>query len=315
MPSFEDIIKRIDKAVNKFDKRVPAIQRQMYKDISDQLRRLDVQDGRIKTTVANLRVINSIKQKLLKIILAPDYMKEVKDFAQAFNDVTKLQNEYWKTIDNKFKPKTFLKEVRNQAIQDTVKNLTASGIGATIQEQIASILRTNITTGGSYNKLTEQLRASLLNTETDGLLQKYTKQITVDAINQYSAQYTQAVSSDLGFEWFAYQGTDIETTRPFCDAMTDFRYFHVSRIPSLLKAEGLYYTDKEGNKTKVPIYKRTGLPHGLIEGTNAANFQINRGGYNCGHQVRPVPERNVPPAIRDETFAAPYYQAWKRAQG
>lgn len=315
MPKFEDIIKLIDKSIARFDKRVPAIQKQMYRDISEQLRRLDTLNGNIKTTVANLRVINSIKQKLLKLVLTPDYLDEVKKFAKAFNEVTLLQNEYWKTIDTSFKPKTFLKEVKNQAIQDTVKALTASGIGSSIADQVTAILRTNITTGGSYAKLTEQLRESLLTASTDGLLQRYTKQITTDAINQYSAQYTQAVSSDLGFEWFAYQGTDIKTTRPFCDACTDFRYFHVSRIPSMLKAEGLYYTDENGDRQKVQIYKRTGLPHGLIEGTNAANFQINRGGYNCGHQVRPVPERNVPLAIRDETFASDYYKNWKAAQG
>lgn len=315
MPKFEDILKMIDKSIARFDKRVPAIQKAMYRDISDQLRRLDVKNGNIKTTVANLRVINSIKQKLLKLVLTPEYMDEVKKFAKAFNEVTLLQNEYWKSISKDFKPKTFLKEVRTQAIQDTVKALTASGIGSTIQEQVAAILRTNITTGGSYAKLAEQLRESLLTTSTDGLLQKYTKQITTDAINQYSAQYTQAVSSDLGFEWYAYQGTDIKTTRPFCDACTDFRYFHVSRIPSMLKAEGLYYTDKNGDRKKVAIYERTGLPHGMIEGTNPANFQINRGGYNCGHQVRPVPITNVPVAIRDETFASSYYQSWKAAQG
>lgn len=312
MPTYEAIIKRIEKAVEKFNRRIPSIQRGILDDITEQLKRLDTSNGKIKTTVANLRIITSVKNKMLKLILTPEYIKEVKDFAKAFGDITVLQNEYWQSIEKTFKPKTLLKEIKKQAIADTVKNLTGQGIGATISDQISAILRTNITTGGSYAQLTRQLREKILNTTTDGALQKYTKQITTDAINQYNAQYTQAVSNDIGFEWFAYQGSDIMTTRPFCDAMTDLRYFHVTEIPRLLKAEDLYYT-KDGKKTKVPIYDKTDLPHGMIPGTNPANFQINRGGYNCGHQIRPVSENRVPQETKDRVFATAAYKAWKSA--
>lgn len=312
MPTYEAIIKRIDKAISKFNRRIPSIQKEIFNDIQEQLKRLDTSNGRIKTTVANLRIITSIKAKMLRLILTPEYIKEVKDFAKAFNEITVMQNEYWKSVEKSFTPKTLLKEIKKQAIADTVKNLTSQGIGATISDQISAILRTNITTGGSYAKLTSQLREKILNTTTDGALQKYTKQITTDAINQYNAQYTQTVSSDLGFEWFAYQGSDIMTTRPFCDAMTDIRYFHVTEIPRLLRAEGLYYI-KDGVKTKVPIYDKTKLPHGMIPGTNPANFQINRGGYNCGHQIRPVSEGLVSQEAKDRVFITPAYKSWKSA--
>lgn len=310
MPRFSSIITRIDKAINKFNDLIPKLQKDMYNEIQNELKRLDTSNGRIKTTVANLRVIISIKNKMLRLILTPEYIEEVKEFTRAFNDVTKLQNEYWRQVDSNFKQTTFLKEIRNQAITDTVAKLTESGIGSTIQEQISNILRTNITTGGSYSALTNQLRESLLTTNTDGLLQRYARQITTDSLNQYSAQYTQAVSNDLGFEWLAYQGSDITTTRPFCDAMTDLRYFHVSEIPRLLRAEDLYYI-KNGQKTKVPIYDKTKLPHGMIPGTNPANFQINRGGYNCGHQIRPVSERLVPAEIKQRVFATAAYKSFK----
>jgi hypothetical protein len=313
MARFEDILKKIDAAISKFQKRIPAIQRAIFADLEDYLKKLDTSNGRIKTTVANLRIINSIKSRLQKIILSPEYIRDVKEFAKAFNEITVLQNEYWRQVESSFKPKTFLKEVRNQAIADTVRNLTESGIGATISEQIATILRNNITAGGSYSELTRQLRESILDTANEGSLQKYTKQITTDAINQYNAQYTQAVSSDLGFEWFAYQGSDILTTRPFCDAMTDFRYFHISRVPDLLKAKDLYYM-KDGKKTKVPIYDKTKLPHGMIPGTNSANFFVNRGGYNCGHQIRPVSAALVPADIKEQTFSSDYYKRWAKVQ-
>jgi len=242
MPQFKKILTLIDKAIEKFNKRIPASQRAMLDEIELELRRLDLNGDKIKTTVANLRIVNSIKNKLQRLILTDDYRTDVKEFVRSFNDVTKLQNEYWKGIESTFKPRPLLREIRKAAITDTVKALGEAGIGTAIGEQIAGILRTNITAGGSYKQLTGQLRESLTDTDASkGLLSKYAKQITTDSINQYSATYTNTVTGDLAFEWYGYQGTDIKTTRPFCDAMTDFRYFHISEVPRLLKAEGLTY--------------------------------------------------------------------------
>lgn len=311
MATYNEIIEKIEEAVAKFNKKIPAAQRSMYEEIQLELRRLDVSNGKVKTTVANLKVIQSIKNKLMRVIMTDEYVADVKEFVKTFSELSRLQNDYWKKQEKQFKPKTLLKEIRNQAIQDTVGKLTEAGIGNLITEQIADILRTNITSGGSYKNLENQLRESLTDTKkSDGILTKNLKQVTTDSINQYNAQYTQAVSNSLNYEWFGYQGSDIKTTRPFCDAMTDFRYFHVSEVPRLLRAEDLYY-DKKGVKTKVPIYDKTGLPHGLIDGTNPENFFVRRGGYNCGHQIRPVSERLVPQDIKDRVFATEAYKRWK----
>lgn len=303
-------MKKISQAINKFNRSIPKSQRKIYEGIIEQVNRLELYaDGKIRPTVKNLSILASIKAKINRVVLTDDYKQEVRDFAKAFNDVTKLQNEYWKSLESSFKPRPLLKEIRKQAITDVVGKLTEAGIGANVSDRVIDILRTNITSGGSYRELTAQLRDGLLNTEQKGYLDKYAKQVTVDSLNQYSAQYSQVVTSDLAYEWFKYDNTDIETTRPFCDAMTDQPYFHISEIPRILRAEGLYYF-KDGVKTKVPLYDKTGLPHGMIPGTNAENFFIRRGGYQCGHQIRPVNERQVPGEVKDRVFATPEYQRW-----
>lgn len=318
MPEYKDIIKAIDEAVGKFIKKIPAAQKRMLDGITEELKRLDTSNGRIKTTVGNLKVIQSIKNKLTRLIVTPEYLKDVKEFVSQFNEITKLQNLYYQSVEADFSPRPLLREIRKQAISDTIKNLTSSGIGAAVSDQIASILRTNITSGGSYGDLSDQLREKILDTKTDGALSKYAKQITVDSLNQYSAQYSQTVSSDLGFEWYAWQGSEIMTSRPFCQAMVENnRYFHVSQIPNLLEGKDAlgnkleYIDNKNGKKLTVEIYDKTGLPAGFIPGTNAANFFINRGGYQCGHQARPVSERIVPLATREEVYSTPEYKRWK----
>jgi len=305
-----EVLNKITQAIKKFNRSIPASQRSMYDAIVEDVNRLELySDGKIRPTVKNLSILSSIKSKINRIVLTDEYKQEVREFAKAFNQVTALQNEYWKGLESTFKPRPLLKEIRKQAITDVVGKLTESGIGANVSDRIIDILRTNITAGGSYKQLTAQLRDGLLNTEQKGYLDKYAKQVTVDSLNQYNSQYTQIVSSDLGYTWFKYDNTDIDTTRPFCDAMTDQPYFHISEVPRLLRAEGLYYF-KDGVKTKVPLYDKTGLPHGMIPGTNPDNFFIRRGGYQCGHQIRPVAERQVPLEVRERVFATPEYQRW-----
>jgi hypothetical protein len=318
MPDYSDILKSIDKAIETFIDKIPAAQRRAFEGIADELKRLDTSNGKIKTTVANLKIIQSVKNKMVKLIVTDQYIKDVKAFASAFNEISALQNAYWQTVEADFTPKPLLREIRQQTIADTIKNLTASGIGNAVADQIATILRTNITSGGSYAQLTEQLREKMLNTTTEGSLQKYARQITTDSINQYNAQYTQSVSNDLGFEWYAYQGSEIQTSRPFCQAMVENnRYFHISQVPNLLlglDAQGnrLKYKDNmTGEEKTVDIYNKTGLPNGFIPGTNAANFFVNRGGYFCGHQARPVSERIVPLEVREFVYATAAYKAWK----
>lgn len=314
---YKKIQKVIEGAIEKFNRRGPAIDKLIYKTLIEELKRLDIREGRIKTTVANLRIINSIKNKLRGIIINDDYLRDVKEYVQTFNELTKLQNEYWKTIDGKYRAGAYLKEIRKQAITDTVKLLGETGVAGDAINNIGTLLSQNITTGGSYADLAKTLHENIL---VDGGFSRSARQVTVDAVNQYSAQYTQVVAADLGLNWYAYRNTTIKTTRPFCYGMTERRYFHVTEIPFLLKAELItggkltYKNPKNGQRENVEINPKTNLPNGMIKGTNASNFLINRGGYNCGHQCQPVPARNVPAGYRAEVEATPAYKRWLAAQ-
>jgi hypothetical protein len=318
MPAtFDDIQAFIDGAIEDFNKGIPGIQQDMLDNILQQLRRLDTTaKGDIKVTVANIKIINAIRQKLNRLIINDAYIDHVKAFVNTYSQVATLQNEYWKTVEKTFQPKPLLREIRQQAIATTVDSLTENGIGANIRDNITGILKSNITTGGSYKQLEGQLRESLTDTQSgDGLLTKYARQVTVDSIQQFNRTYTQTVASGLNYEWYRYAGTDIKTTRPFCFAMTDpaQRYFHISEVPALLRADDLFWTNpKTGERAKVPLYDKTGLPQGMYPGENHDNFFILLGGYNCGHQARPVSEERVPLDIRERVAATAPYKAWRK---
>ena len=317
MANFKSILDRIDEAVSTFIEKIPDSQTDMLQALDEELRSLDLQDGKIKPTVANIKIITNIKNKLLKVILTDAYKSQVKQFLKAFNEITTLQNLYWVSVESTFKPSSLLKQVKQLAIQDTVQKLMENGIDANVATPISDILKQNITHGGSYKELQAQLREAITTTDkSPGLLDRYTKKITVDSINQYSRNYTQIASSDLGFEWYAYQNTLINTSRPFCIAMHERRYFHVSEIPDLLEAKGLYYT-KGGKQLKVPLNAKTGLPDGMYPTTTAANFLTLLGGYNCGHQVGPVSDflvKKQAPDVYARVTATAAYKRWAAAK-
>lgn len=316
--NFRKILDRIDDSISSFIERIPASQTDMLEALDEELRKLDLDNGKIKPTVKNIKIITNIKNKLLKVILTDGYKAQVKDFLNSFNEITVLQNEFWRGVEKKFKPSSVLKEIKKVAIEDTAAKLMEAGLEGNIVQPIKDVLTMNVTQGGSYKDMQKQLKESIATTPTStGLLDRYARQVTVDSVNQYNRNYTQIVSSDLGFEWFAYQNTLINTSRPFCKAMHERRYFHISEIPDLLEAKGLYYTDKKGKRKKVPINPKTNLPDGMYSTTNVSNFITLLGGYNCGHQAGPVSANLVKiqaPELYNTVTNSAGYKRWQSAK-
>lgn len=285
------LIKVLESSVDDFTKAVPGIQDQIFAQVTKLIKDLEVSNGRIKNNIANIRTVGKIKTELRKIILSKDYLKNVSKYIKQFDTVTALQNRYFNSLQAEFSTGKIYEEIKAQAVESAMESLTESGITQNVIKPIQDILRQNITGGGTIAKFVGQMREFITNTDAgDGKLLKYSKQIVTDSINQYNRQYGQIVSDDLGWNWFEYSGSIIKTSREFCIHMVKKRYVHRSEFTTVLKG------DIDGKK--IPVSDRTGLPYGLIDGTDQYNFPVLAGGYQCGHLVRPIPDVIVPVAIR-----------------
>lgn len=311
MADFKALIQLISDAVDKFNAQVPGIQTSMLNDVMLLIKQLDTDGDTIKVSATNLKILSQVKSKLQDIILNDSYVKSVKDFVSNYDEVVKLQNNYFSAVEDKFKPPKLASAIKKEAINSVVNDLTENGLSANITDPVYDMLRQATTSGGSYSTLNNQLRDFLINNNSgEGQLLKYTKQITTDSLNQFSGQYTQLISSDLYFEWFRYSGTNIETSRPFCLACTDRKYFHISELPKVLRGEFEGFRKYNGK-----LNPKTHLPAGMIPGTDISNFMVNRGGYNCGHQWRPVSADLVPDDIKQRVYASEDYKTWAIASG
>ena len=284
------VLKEIQTTIDNFNSSIPALQQQVFDEIVNISKELDTDGKNIKTSVKNLKLLARIKVKIEKIIYSKEYEAQLKEYLRAYNVITTLQNDYFKEIDNKFKPTALSTEIKAQSVQSTIESLGRAGIANNVSQRILDNIRNNIVSGATFTQFNKSLRELVLDTDSgQGLLVRYTKQISTDAINQFSANYTQVAVSDLGLEWYQYVGTLIETSRCFCEALVEKRYVHVSEIPKIVKGEFKEYKEKE-----CEINPKTNLPHGMVAGTTSSNFPIYRGGYNCGHQLIAVSKASVP---------------------
>ena len=287
----ESITAQIESSISSFNGTMPQVQKKIYDRVTLLMKDLVIKDGKLVNTVSNIKAISKLKFDIENIILDKNYIGNVADFANSFETVTALQYSYFKALELDFTPVKVLEAIKNDAIEATVTSLTESGISANLTEPIQEILRRNITTGGSFSELSDELRSFILSDEQSlGALERYTSQITTDALNQYSATYNHVVADDLGLEWFQYVGSNLTTTREFCKVLTEKRWVHKSELPEIVKG----HIDSHN----VKINSKTGVWYGGIPGTTPQNLPVNRGGYNCGHQLYPTSDVLVPDDVK-----------------
>lgn len=290
---YKDVIKQIEATDSKFGSVVDDAQKRMLREVLTLTKDLELSNGRIMPTVGNLKLISKIKEKLNKAVVNKEYLSGVKDLLKSFEGIQAAQLGYFKTISEGKTTQQKYDLVRGMAIENTAAQLTESGIDANVTSKLKDMLLRSVTSGGLYRDLVGEVSEFLSNTDkSPGALSRYAKTYTTTALNQFAGQTNKLMTEDSGAEWFRYVGSDIETTREFCDLMTDKDYFHVSEIPELLKGH------IDGKKCE--IYDKTKLPKGMIEGTNKDNFQVNCGGWNCRHAVVPVLTFTVPKELRDK---------------
>jgi hypothetical protein len=286
--SIKDILSTIDSAIANFQDAIPDIQKMVYDELQPLIKQLQIKNGKLLNNLENLKLIGTLKNKLEKIIISGEYKKSVQSFIDSFSAVSNLNNDYFAQFNKKYKPKNTLPIIKQLAVESTINDLIGQGLNSNIIAPIQKILQQNITTGGSYANFQDVLRNHILSNETgEGNLQRYTKQITTDAINQYNAQYGETIAQDLQFNWGRYVGSNITTTREFCTYLTAKQWVHKTELAEIIKG------NIDGHECK--ISKTTNLPIGLIADTNADNFKVRRGGYNCGHQFFWLPDSSVPP--------------------
>lgn len=294
MTDIEKIQSIIDNASNQFSSKLSATEQKLLKEVLTLTQQLNVSNGRIASTVENLKMVNKIKAKLNQVVLNKDYLKDVSDLIKSFGEIGTAQMDYFGTLKPIPAPAVSKHElVRSMAVDNTINSLTKAGIESNVTGKLSEMLLKSVTSGGQYSDLVGGLTEFLTETEkSPGALTRFGKTYVTTTLNQFAGQNNKLITDDFKFEWFRYVGSNMETTREFCHYLTKKEYVHISEISEILNG----HIDNHECK----IYDKTGLPLGMIEGTTEENFQVNNGGWNCSHKLTPVLASSVPLNIRSK---------------
>jgi hypothetical protein len=294
----QELIDTIDESIKQWDNAIPGMEKDFFANVMRLVKKLELSGDDIKKTVSNLRLMNRIKGELDSALYTKRYLKEVESFIKYFDQVEKIQSEYFTESFDKFSKPNIWNEIKRQTIEDVVASLTEADISTLVIQPVADLIRDDVMNGSSWSNMVKSLE-KLIESRSglDSPLKRYSSQIVTDAINQYAAQYNNTITDDLGLQWFQYVGSLVKHSRPFCRSLVAKRWVNVAEFSQIVKGK------IDGKQ--VPRNPRTGLPDGMIPGTNAQTLKTYRGGYRCNHLFIAVDESVVPESVK-KSFAEKY---------
>ena len=302
MAGLKDVIDTLDKAADGFGNIANQEQKKIYEEVVTLAKDLETDmRGRVKQTITNLKRLNQIKAKLAALSKDKEWVAGITQFAKYFDILQRQQNAYFsqqfgkKALTESAQKKNEI--MRQIAVQNTMEALMGDGLKANVLDKLNDILLRGVTSGAKWADLQNELRTHLMGKDgVQGAFARYATTYATTALSQYTGQHNKLLSDGLDTEWYMYTGSNKETTREFCEQLTKKKYIHKSEIPTILKGK---IEMPDGEVVEVPLYPKTNLPYGMIEGTTPENFQCNCGGWNCRHQLVPVADAVVPKSIRD----------------
>lgn len=269
------------------------IQETLYRRLTSALKDLKTDpEGYILQTAENRAILNQAENVFDDVIRNSGYQAAVESVLGTIPDIDALNEAYFKTIDDAFKPnRNFIKSLQKQVISDVNTYALNEGLIVNVRVPLNKILNQNVNAGASFTGMLEQLRNFITGGENQGRLLSYSRTFLSTTLFDYSRAYQQAVTKDLGLEFYLYSGgltkpgKGSSGSRPFCIERADL-FFHHKEI------ENWAELDWSGKR----------------QGTTKSSIFMFAGGWNCRHTIIPVSVVIVPQDVIERAIEKGYYK-------
>lgn len=272
-----DFERQINELETGLDKRVQALQKDLYELVRDVLSvSLDVQDGKVKPGKRNVLKSAQLEEVFNRFERLRIH-DELGQFASELLSVATMTGGYFLLIGETHSQSMIEKQVeiiRSVIGIDPRGNIVTDGYlhrlgkGAEVRQFIRDFVVQSIVSQRTLKELFEGLKNLIIGaTDEDGALQKYWRLYAYDTYNQAHEIANLGMASELGLQYFIYQGSIIQTSRKFC-----------------VKRAGKVFS-----KTEALTWKND---PDLIDPKTAASYNpfIERGRYNCRHFLNWISE-------------------------
>jgi len=269
------IINRKDKTIQTAEQRLfnkldPTNQR-VFAAVKKLVNEMNVAGGKIEFDDQNIDIASQIDKTIIQAIQSSEMPSAIAEFLRDFETIKKFNFDIHKDVNDLSEKELedLISPVQKTAVQNTLDGLTGSGVNANFVEPVRQGLFQNIAAGTTKSDLETYLTNYILgNPNVDGLYSRYVKQVSRDALNQFDGQVNSRIAEEFDLDAFRYVGSLIDDSRPQCIRWVKKRILQKSDLESEIG-----WASNNGS--------------GMIAGTNAENFAVFRGGYNCRHSAVP----------------------------
>jgi hypothetical protein len=208
---------------------------------------------------------------MIDAIQKSNFPSSVNEFLREFETIKKFNFDIHKNVNDlsKSELEKLISPIQKNVVDQTMENLTGSGVNSNFIEPVRQGVFKNIVAGSTITDLESSLKTFIQGTgDTDGLLMRYTKQVSRDALNQFDGQTNARIASEFDLDAFRYVGSLIDDSRPQCRRWV---------------AKSVLLRDDLQNEINWAFNNGSGMN----KATTPDNFAVYRGGYSCRHSAIP----------------------------
>lgn len=263
--------KNIVSAENRLIQQLNPTNQRVFSAVKKLIDTMNAKDGKIEFDDQNIDIVSTIDKTIIDAIQSSEFPSAIAEYLRDFETIKKFNFDIHKDVNDLSEQELedLISPVQKTAVQSTLDGLTGSGVNANFVEPVRQGIFQNIAAGTSKSDLEKYLTNYILgNPDVDGLYSRYIKQVSRDALNQFDGQVNSRIAEEFDLDAFRYVGSLIDDSRSQCIRWVKKRILEKSDLPSEIA-----WANNNGS--------------GMISGTNAENFAVFRGGYNCRHSAIP----------------------------
>ena len=269
MGLIEDIALKLERLESIPDNLITATQKaqqEIFRELLRLMNGLDVKEGNLVISQANLAKTAEIVATLERFIFLGTYGDSVKVFSTEFSTQRALNDSIFETFEG-FDAKKEFELNWKTGQKNAIRLLAKDQVAAQLLEPINNALTSAVTIGQDFVGVVQELTKVVNGIDPDGNLLRHVKRVASDSFAIADRSYTEVVIADLGIDFFRYQGGIIKDSRQFCIDRVG-KIFHIKEVMGW----GLIPAQWQGRSTI----------------TNESNIFTLLGGFNCKHSLIPV---------------------------
>lgn len=278
MPTIQQLIDSgsllISKGETKLVNSTRAAEALVYLALLEIFNNVEISNGKLSSSPKAEEFLASLDARVFYALRKSGYGKAVTDFTGNFTGISDNVVDLQQKLGNGLIPATDINIIKRLEVNKTIANLTEQGMYNDFIAPVRQGIYRNILYGSTVDETKELIKSYVVsNKDRDSRLVRYVGQVAADSLHQYDGSINQQAKLSLGLNAVQYVGSLIEDSRAQCQKWVSMAIIKDDELDA--EIEFAITNQQYGNKKC----------SGMIPGTNASTFCVNRGGYRCRHRA------------------------------